>query len=75
MKRMRKAKDLIFGGALAMQGLPMLTPEGRTTSALADTAGGFVSIGIAGAAADAAFGMVMPGRRGRLNRKKKLKRR
>lgn len=72
MKRMRKAKDLIFGGALAMQGLPLLTPEGRTPSALAGTAGGFVGIGVAGAMADVAFGMVMPKR---LNKKKKSYRR
>lgn len=55
---MRKAKNAIFGGALALQAVPMLKASGRTTSALSGTAAGFAGIGAAGAVADVAFGMV-----------------
>lgn len=69
----KKVKKAIFGGALALQAVPILRPEGRTTAALTRTAEGFVGIGVADAVADVAFGMVKP-RRG-LARKRKPKRR
>jgi len=71
-KKLKKAKTAIFGGALALQATPMLRASGRTTTALASTAGGFVGIGIAGVAANVAFDMVKPYR---LTTKKGKKRR
>lgn len=55
---MKKAKNAIFGGALALQAVPLLRSSGRTTTALTGTIGGFIGIGIAGGVADTAFRMV-----------------
>ena len=75
-KKLRKAKDAIFGGALALQALPILKASGRTPQALASTAEGFIGIGIAGKTAGVAFDMVKaPFKMGLSKKKKNSKRR
>ena len=66
-----KMADAVFRGSMALQATPMLRASGRTPAALAGTATGFVGIGVAGAMAQTAFGMVKP--RKRLGKKRKLK--
>lgn len=71
LKEIEKASKAVFGGALTLQAVPLLRPEGRTLAALTDTATGFVGIGVAGATSDVAFRLVSP--RKRVSRKKKGK--
>lgn len=62
-KDLKKAKDLAFGGALALQSTNVLTD--RSIGGLTNTATGFVGIGIAGATANVAEGMIKKKRRKR----------
>ena len=57
MKKMRKAKDTVFGGALLLQSSKLITKP-MTTANMIDTSIGFVGIGVAGTMADIAFDMV-----------------
>jgi hypothetical protein len=68
---MEKMAEAVLRGSLALQATPMLKASGRTPTALARTATGYAGIGIAGAMAQTAFGMVKP--RNGLGKKKKKK--
>lgn len=74
-KDMEAMADALLGGSLALQATPMLKASGRTTTALAGTTSGFVGIGVAGAGAKTAFGMVKaPYRMGFTKKRKKCRR-
>jgi len=60
---MKKTKDAIFGGALALQSTRLL--HDRSTAGLTGTMEGFVGIGVAGAVSNVAFDMVTPKRKKR----------
>jgi len=53
---MKKAKDALFGGALALQSTNLL--KDRSTTGLTNTMEGFVGIGVTGAVADISYKMV-----------------
>jgi len=53
---MKKTKDTIFGGALALQSTELL--KDRSISSLTNTATGFLGIGIAGAVANQSYKLV-----------------
>lgn len=53
---MKKTKDAVFGGALALQSTSLL--KDRSVSGLTGTAEGFVGIGVTGAVGNMAFNMV-----------------
>lgn len=55
---MKKAKDTIFGGALALQSTNVLSD--RSVHGLTNTTTGFVNIGVAGSMADMAYKMAKP---------------
>lgn len=57
-KNFEKAGQAIFGGALALEAVPLIKSSNRTIAAMADTTASFIGIGIAGTAAKTAFGMV-----------------
>ena len=52
---MKKVKDAVFGGALALQSTELL--KDRSTAGMTKQMQGFVSIGITGALANKAFEM------------------
>jgi len=62
---MKKTKDAIFGGALALQSTELL--KDRSTHGLTRQMEGFVSIGVTGALANQAFKMAQ----GKTYKKKK----
>jgi len=53
---MKKTKDALFGGALALQSTRLLND--RSVAGLTGTAQGFVGIGVAGAMSNVAYKMV-----------------
>ena len=53
---MKKAKDAIFGGALALQSTNLL--KDRSTAGLTSSMEGFVGIGVTGAMSNVAYDMV-----------------
>lgn len=66
MKKLRKAKDIAIGGAVAIKSVDLLR-HANAPAALGGDIGGLVGIGIAGAMADLPFRM--------MERKRKRKRR
>ena len=53
---MKKTKDTIFGGAMALQSTRLLND--RSTAGLIGTTEGFIGIGIAGAVSNMSYKMV-----------------
>lgn len=66
-KKFRKVNQTLFGAALALQATPLLTD--RTLSGRISITEGFIGIGIAGAASQAAFNLVDPPRRRKIKRR------
>lgn len=57
-KNFRKAGQAIFGGALALEAVPLIKSSNRTIAAMVGTAESFIGIGVTSAVAKTGFGMV-----------------